>query len=237
MVGAINELKKLSEEGGGDEPIEDWQPPADWLTVPEPGAYEICLLVEVTDNNSQSASLTIMLSRPVDANTGNGALSVDWGDGTVQSWKGVINNDDGTQDYSESWSTLHHIYSAAGQYIIKVTTTDQSCFLQTMYDSGIAKILIAKLGSSITINSDDISGNDYFTQWAFASKRFLHWVKFSGKFTRKQTFQNCGSLRKVENLTPAEKLPEQCFQNCYCLKKFDFSAVKKSEHMAANPRD
>lgn len=33
--------------GGGDAPSEEWQPPADWLEVPEPGEWEANFLIEI----------------------------------------------------------------------------------------------------------------------------------------------------------------------------------------------
>ncbi len=57
-------IAEKKQEGGGDD---DWQPPADWLTVPEPGPLEICMLVW-----TDSFGITLY-----DHDTGNGGYGED----------------------------------------------------------------------------------------------------------------------------------------------------------------
>lgn len=138
IVGAINEVFCL---GSGD----DWQPPE----MPEPEAYEIYLLVEVVD--LISPKLEIRISRPEDAVAGYGPMTVDWGDGTADEW---TTDSIPIPDYPDyyKWSTLSHNYAAVGRYLIKISATEHSCFLQKITPTGnmpYSKVLCAKLGSEI----------------------------------------------------------------------------------------
>ena len=203
--------------GGGDE---DWTPPEDWLPVPEPGAYEICLLIEVI---STSNKLQVDLSRPEDSNNGYGTLTIDWGDGTVESWEGI----DTTEDLSLVWSVTYHTYESTGQYVVKISATEQSCFFQNIsYSTGI-KILIVKCGDEIILNNDDISGSTSSTQLVFNSRPWLQYVKIGGKggLPRSNAFFRCYALKKIDIGIPPSVIPTATFSYCYGLRKFDFSEV------------
>ena len=219
VAGAINELFQL-DPGGGD----DWTPPEDWLPVPEPGDYEIYLLVDIVDVSSASSTLAFVLTRPVDAGTGYDSLTIDWGDGTIQSWLGIENG--GT---SWSQSDTIHTYTAIGQYIVKIVASAGSCFLQRIIPNGnqASVVLIAKLGREIVVNNDSISGGTDHTQRAFYNQCRLHYVKLGGKggLPRGLGFYNCTTLRKVEIAIPPTIIPDRTFLYCYNLKKFDFSEV------------
>ena len=203
--------------GGGDE---DWTPPEDWLPVPEPGAYEICLLIDVI---STSNKLQINLGRPEDSNNGYGTLTIDWGDGTVESWKGI----DTTEDLSLVWSVEYHAYEATGQYVIKILATEQSCFFQDISFSTNIKILIVKCGDEIILNNDDISGSTSSTQNVFYNRQYLQYAKIGGKggLPRSNAFYQCFSLRKIDIGIPPSVIPTTTFGSCYNLRKFDFSEV------------
>lgn len=106
FAGAINELKKLSEEGGGD----DWQPPAEWIPVPEPGEYDIYVLVWVTNTSN---SFEISLRNSETDSGGMGAVYCDWGDGTETSYPAEF-----------YWGgTVSHKFNETGQYLIKIVTS------------------------------------------------------------------------------------------------------------------
>lgn len=200
-------LLGLSMGGGGDEPEEEWSPPADWPDVPEPGDYEICLLVVTT-----SAPQTIFCTTtdPQTANTGVGSLVIDWGDGTVK-------------EYSNGeWSNteLYHSYAATGKYIIKITTTSTSCFLQAI---SFGTLLIAKLGKEIIINN----GSKSDTQRAFYNQYSLQYIKLGGKggLARSDMFNGDYALQKVDIAIPPTIIPPNTFTYTDSLRKFDFSEV------------
>lgn len=218
-----------NKKGGGSSSDDDWKPPEDWLSVPEPTDYEIYLLIDVIkiDENSRYNYLRLMLSRPSDCNTGYGTLAIDWGDGTVDSWAGY---NEETGDYSQAWSNskLEHTYNNIGQYIVKVSTTAQSCFLQRISaDSGYLRLLIAKCGIEITLNNDELIGSDYSTQDGFKSHQYLQYVKIGGKggLPRINGFRYCYSLQKIDITIPPTIITANTFDECYNLKNFDFSKV------------
>ena len=202
--------------GGGDE---DWTPPEDWLPVPEPGAYEICLLIEVKEVSTRYGPyLSLTLCRPEDSNTGYGPLAIDWGDGIKDHWAG--------SEYGDSWSwRTDHYYEQTGQYVVKITTTENSCYwIQTSPSGNVyAKMLIAKLGDEIIVSNGDSGG----TQNAFSRQHNLHYVKLNGKggLPYYGAFNGDYSLRRVDIKTPPEIIPKDAFNYCFNLKKFDFSEV------------
>lgn len=192
--------------GGGGGGSDEWSPPADWPIVPEPDDYDVCLLVAIS-KGGQIAYIT--LTDPQTANTGIGSLSVDWGDGT-------------TKTYSNGgWTSmdLYHSYEKANKYVIKITTTQTSCFFQSISCS----MLIAKLGKEIIVNN----GSDSHTQRAFYNQSRLQYIKFSGKggLTRSDMFRGDYGLQKVDIAIPPTVIPPNTFMCTTCLRKFDFSEV------------
>lgn len=221
--------KKCGGSGGG----EDWQPPDWWLDVPEPNDYEIYLLVDILTVGvpyHKYEKILVNVCRPKDANTGNGALSVDWGDGTSETYAGTDWEE--PIDWKEVWGSISHSYSDTGQYLIKITTTEQSCFLS--YITEELSLLIAKLGDKIIVNNDEASGQNFYTQNAFRGKKRLHWVQFNGTggLPNKNAFAVCHALRKVDIKIPPKIIPVASFQECRCLKKFDFSEAEIVERHA-----
>ena len=211
----LNELFQL---GSGD----DWQPPDWWLEVPEPEPYEMYFLVLVL---YPPETVRFTLSNPVNVNTGGGNVKIDWGDGTVYDSAGGY------------WGIpdLVHRYSAAGQYLVKVTTTDESCFFQEFYQG---RFLIAKIGSEIVLNNDEISEKGGSAQNAFYNKNYLFWAVINcknGGLPRINAFRGCSNLRKVNIAVPPKIIGHSSFMDCKCLKRFDFSsAVSLDENACQN---
>ena len=88
FAGAINELKKLSEQGGGDD-SKPWARPSDWPTLPAPQDNQVIFLVTTAPNSSPFCSIS---TRPLDQyafpeNKGEYpeglTISVNWGDGHI----------------------------------------------------------------------------------------------------------------------------------------------------------
>lgn len=199
----------LSMGGGGSKPEEDWTPPADWPVVPEPSDYEMYFLIDVSAVPQTFAFVT---TEPTTANSGVGALSIDWGDGSISEFA------------DNEWRTSNctHEYNATGKYVVKVSTSKSSCFLQQINPTYANSILLAaKLGNEILLNS----GSSYHTQAALCNQYYLQYVKFGGKggLPRQNAFSGDYSLHKIDISTLPVVIPLGTFNGTYCLKKFDFS--------------
>lgn len=199
--------------GGGDD---DWQPPADWIPVPDPEPYEMYFLVEVT--NLLAAEIEIHLCDPENNYQGFGPLKVDWGDGTVENYEGYPTG--------QMWSYLIHEYTEQGQFLIKINASEQSCCLNNLRKNPIT--LIMKLGDEICVTSDAVHIEN-----SFSYQYRLHYVKLSGKNgLYKSAFKHCYTLRKIDIKNPLSNIQEYCFERCYRLKKLDFSNTEIIENSA-----
>lgn len=217
IAGAFEEvLGKLQNEEGGD-----WQPP----DIPEPEAYEIYLLIEVVDvSDNYTSKMQIEICKSDDLQKGWGQLEIDWGDGTVEAWTEGIQILPDYPDYYD-WGILVHNYTEVGRYLIKITATEYSCFLQRLEPIGgmqYAKVIGAKLGSEIIINN----GNDSDPSAAFYQQIRLLYVKLNGKGGLPRLgFYNCYSLMRIDMTIAPEKIYPSQFYNCVNLKNFDFSKI------------
>ena len=196
--------------GGGD-PEEDWTPPSDWPDIPEPNDYEMYFLIDVSAVPQTFAFVT---TEPTTANSGVGALSIDWGDGSTSEFA------------DDEWRTSDcaHEYNAAGKFAVKVSVSETSCFLQQISPTYANSILLAaKLGNEIILND----GSSSYTQAALRNQYYMQYVKFGGKggLPRQNAFNGDYSLHKIDISTPPTIIPSGTFNGAYCLKKFDFSEV------------
>lgn len=223
FAGAINELKKLSEQGGGEE----WQPPSDWLEVPEPGEWEANFLIEIRNVP------TFLLSfwHPKTGYSGYGNVTVDWGDGTVETYEGCSPDDwPQTPRRSENHS---HTYSEQGQYIVKVLADEFSCFLNRVrdknYSSQNVNLLIAKTGKNIRlVNAYDSPSDLRASDGTFSFNYRLRWAKINGSSQMQPNgFSNCTSLKRLDLSEPMIEVPRSCFLLVPVPKNFDFSQIKK----------
>ncbi len=194
---------------GGGEPEKDWTPPDDWPDVPEPSDYEMFFLIDVS---AVPQTFAFMTTEPTTANSGVGALSIDWGDGSISEFA------------DDKWRTSDcaHEYNAAGIFAVKVSTTKTSCFLQQISPTYANSILLAaKLGSEIILND----GSSSYTQVALRNQYYMQYVKFGGKggLPRQNAFNGDYSLHKIDISVPPAIIPSGTFNGTYCLKKFDFS--------------
>lgn len=210
IVGAINEVFLL---GSGDD---DWQPPADWIPVPEPEPYEMYFLVEVT--NLLAAEIEIDLCDPENNHQGFGPLKVDWGDGTAENYEGYPTG--------QMWGWLSHKYTEQGQFLIKINASEQSSCLNNLRKNPIT--LIMKLGDEICVTSDAVHIEN-----SFSYQYRLHYVKLSGKNgLYKSAFKCCYALRKIDIKNPLPAIPSCCFNGCLQLKYLDFSNVEQIDDNA-----
>lgn len=218
FAGAINELYDLfSEEGGGgDEPIEDWQPPADWLTVPDPAENEIYLLIEVIDDAiTNTVDFAGGLRKPENGYGGYGALYIDWGDGKIYSYPEF--------GWTNENETLKHTYTSTGQYLVKIVTeiSENNVFLKLQNKNNV---LICKTGSGIVFSYDNYP--TYLYSELFFGARMEYFKHFgSTDSVLKGFFRNCNGLVKIEFGEPMKKVLEEDFWGCSALRILDTSEI------------
>lgn len=220
VAGAINELFML-DPGGGD----DWFPPEDWLTVPEPEPWDVCLLVDMQN----TLTYQLFFGDPTyNGSYGYGQITIDWGDGTIDSYDGMVLDESGSIISGTNWGNmLKHTYAATGQYVIKVTTTEHNCLPVhfSEYNDGqkYASLLIAKLGENIRLELYDgaLQGGP------FSGCVRLHWVVVKGDTPLSYgCFQNCYALKKISLNAVMTAIPDYCFFGTYSLIRYpDFSQV------------
>lgn len=220
FAGAINELKKLSEGEGGE-----WQPPDDWLEVPEPGAWEANFLIEIRNKMTFGMSFY----DPTNGYQGRGNVIIDWGDGTVETYVGYTVDEQGFQ-WGNPRARFHsHTYAEQGQYVVKATVDELSCFLYNVrdaeYGSQSVNILIAKTGKKICL--DKYEGHEGSGTFGFNYR--LHWAKINGssKMQGNGGFQDCVSLKRLDLAVPMTEIPPHCFSYANIPKNFDFSKITK----------
>lgn len=221
--------------GGGDIPDTEWQPPEDWIEVPEPNANEIYFLIEITDLSATYGSYFGFDMDRYDGNWGDNTTgSVDWGDGTI------IN-------YRNGSNTISHTYSSTGQYLVKFTNTNeldtfqgfrisQSAVYSQDYsehaqDLENSKVLICKMGTEIKLTT-----NTYADMYCFKDQYKVRYIKCHGVVGNnkdRRYFQDCHSLCKLEfDSELIEILPYEYFYNCWSLRKVSLPNCKHIEEEA-----
>lgn len=212
--------------GGGTTP-EIWQPPDWWFEVPEPEPWEICFLIEIRN----VPTFFLWLLNPQTGEYGYGNVTVDWGDGTVETYEGCSPDDwPQTPRRGEYHS---HTYSEQGQYIVKVLTDEFSCFLNRVrdksYSSQNVNLLIAKTGRNIRlVNVPDDPSGWRTSDGTFGYNYRLRWVKINGSSQMQQHgFNNCASLKRLDLAEPMTEVPKSCFQIATVPQNFDFSKIQK----------
>lgn len=212
---AIGYNDGLGSGSGGGETADEWQPPADWLTVPEPGPLEICMLVW-----TDSFGVTLY-----DHDTGNGGygdckVSVDWGDGTFGDPSDISGNNP------------RHKYAEMKQYVVKVTgAANANTFC---YNNGVNGLQICKCGSGIYmwLNGEYSTSSPYNV---FGNQKALKYVSIKNENGLWNAdaypnfyygcFQNCNSLRRVDLPHKIKKFIKNEFNSCYSLSGIDLSEV------------
>lgn len=231
LVGAINELKKdLDGEGG------DWQPPAEWLTVPEPADWEACFLVELTNPDKLEYQLEFSCPAPYPVDANYGTITFDWGDGTVETCVGGRIDKSGSliSEGENWWSKQRHTYAKVGQYVIKVTTDELNCRLQYAESSYPKALLIARLGKNISLISYQGAERSDNT---FNGCSRLHWVEFNSDTELPHyCFSYCYALKKIDMTKPLTAIYDYCFAYvpAACISKIDFSEVTEIGRYAFN---
>lgn len=201
--------------GSGD----DWHPPADWLTVPEPGPWEVYLLLLV----KKTLQYGVDFESPIINDQTVGGLIIDWGDGTVENFEG------------QPWRVQRHQHNYAnpGQYLIKITAESNSCFFFDKYIDSYSDydgVLIAKLGENIEICARNSSGYTSIRSYALNSS-LTSYVSIKRPYESfpDSLFYGCQSLKKFKATLPISIIPNDFFQNNRTLRDtgFDFSKILK----------
>ncbi len=215
LYAILDELFQL-EPGGGDD---DWQPPEWWIPVPEPGDYDIYILLQAyTDNYGYGKEFKYMLGRETDGYIGYGHVHCDWGDGTEN-------------DYYEK-GYPQHTYTEDGQYLIHITADENTTFCKGDANNQ-ARWLIFKSGAKMTFFCDDFDKNNrYYIMYTFGGKYSKH-IKINHPKgvpldKRNDFFSFCQSLQKLEmNQIKPENIADGTFSRCYALKSFpiDFDNI------------
>lgn len=221
FAGAINELKKLSEAGGGD----DWQPPDWWIPVPEPGEYDIYILILAVKNDRWNTQMKfdLILGRESDNKIGHVSINCDFGDGTVNS-------------YNE-FGYPNHTYTEEGQYLIHIIADENT---NCWRSSGKSQALwqIVKTGEKIAFVTDYNEKNNYYPySGVFPSKNYLKYVQINHPKglpinSNIDCFQGCYTLRRIDlKKKISGKLPNFAFHNCYGL--FDVSKILNGDEITS----
>lgn len=248
-IGLLLGKKKF---GGSAEPSDDWQPPGDWPYIPEPGDYEVTMLVEIIADESGKTDIGFRFDTAVmfqdtngnwKATTAIGPIKIDWGDGTTTFAEGNDFNEwnygNGTYDANawrdETGGYLNsHKYNTPGQYIVKVTTNEHSNFLKSLYNNGNvgkAYTLIIKCGAKIIVGVDPNATTGLDDTGWFKNGR-LQYIKYKGEGANFPNIYFANALKKIEAISPHIEIARPSFsrgllsQNYY-ITNFDFSECKK----------
>lgn len=135
----------------------------------------------------------------------DGAMVIDWGDGTVE-------------NVPNGWAVNDHTYAAGtgtatanGSTQVKITVTAPATrgHIEFSYRT---KIIALKYGSDIS------------PAYSFSNCIMLHYVKFFGAVPA-VIFDSCYNLRIFDTAVPMTTVPVKFLQNCYSLYKIDLSQV------------
>lgn len=202
IIGAINEVFLL---GSGDD---DWQPPADWLPIPEPEEYDIYVLVWVT-NTDNNFNLELANNNGEDP---AGTFSFDWGDGTVTSipYPG-----------GDNWTpSISHIFEKTGQYLIKIVVPESYNVLHYQRTKNCYWQII-KTGSGVQFYSDYIDNNASYNR-PLSDHLRLKYIKVNHAkglpFDKENYyFEDDNALRKI---TLQKKMSGDVLDSCFQFGSF-----------------
>lgn len=201
---------------GGGESSDDWQPPSDWLEVPEPDDYDIYILLQAQPTGYNNAKMKIAFSLYKEsaypgAWVNGDNIYCDFGDGTEGIYSGGIT----------------HTYAEPGQYLVHIIGNEKS--MKINLSSISQNLLIFKSGERIIC--DLSSGN-------FNGQSSLAYVKISSPdgiyIGNRQIFQSCVSLKKTDFKIKANaaSIGVRAFETCRAIKGVDFENCKSVGELA-----
>lgn len=227
FVGAINELKKGLDEGGGDD---TWIRPSDWPAMPEPSDNQVVMLLTTQWARSPYQQFGFYAYRR--GNTaanfdGTTTAVVDWGDGftdTVEllnTQQVAYSKQHNFYDYDDNgiWLGWHEgpvLDSGAHVFVITVTVPDNA--------------YLWVIGSNCNCLEMYIGKNVKFYGGALEQDEMIEHVKLYGwqpsddnHYGGKGLFYGCYTLQCVDATEPLKYIPENAFNSCFNLKEIDLS--------------
>lgn len=218
--------------GGGDD---DWSPP----DMPEPNDYEFYMIVHVIKENSKfEVRMSLLNSDPryesVINHSGWGQGTIDWGDGTVDSW--VCSDVEVYLDTGEytgtSFTKEYHTYAECGEYLLHFSGTKYNSFFNLCRGYNYVLPKAAKFGKEILLTELIILGENKGWNNDVSRLYNLEYIKFNGNYgAPKGAFSQMHSLKKVDTINgePVKISPldtsNMLLCECVNLKKFDFSGI------------
>lgn len=224
LVGAINELKKGLDEGGGDD---KWVRPTDWPAISAPEANQIKILISTQWNTSPYESFYIYsykqgtTAKKFDGTT---TASVDWGDGFVETiaLPNTVNNVSSGHYFFDTsngtWNDGPILNNGAHVFVITVTLPDNAYISVEYLNCEPLEIYVGK--------------NVKFYSVIVRNQEMLEHVKFfdwqpSGENNAGDSYgilSNNYVLQKVDATEPLNRIPARAFSDCHLLSEVDLSA-------------
>lgn len=233
IVGAINELKKGLDEGGGGE-SDKWVRPSDWPVMPEPADNQIVMLISTQWNTSPYESFTVYAYKSGETAVnfdGTTSVNVNWGDGysdtiNLPSDVSFVSPGHYYYDYDDTtgeklgWHDGPVLDNGAHVFVITITLPDNAYF----YTNGNCEPLEIYVGKNVkflnsVINSQDMLEHVKFFGWQPTDDNHVA--------TNYGLLYNCHVLKCVDATEPLVYLPERAFNTCYNLKEIDLSQCTK----------
>lgn len=206
---------RILDSGGASD---DWQPPAEWIPVPEPDEYDIYILLQAQPTGNNNAKMKIAFSLYKESTSYPGAwvsgdnIYCDFGDGTEGIYSGGIT----------------HTYTEPGQYLVHIIGNEKSMKFD---QSSLSKnLLIFKSGEKIIC--------DLASQYGFREQSSLAYVKINDLegiyIGNRQIFQGCFSLKKMDfKIKPtATSIGIRAFETCRAIKGISFKNCKTINELA-----
>lgn len=241
--------------GGSSTPsVDTWTRPADWLTIPTPGAQEVIGLMAVYDDGSNYVAMQC-----------TGAYTVDWGDGTVTNYASsavasyqhtFASLPSGTLTSKGFRQALVRITPQAGQNLTLVNFGIQHPTLAKSfapgwlefdirtpnalpaYGGGSNNIRYARLEKITIRQMSTASLANLFSSLYSLKSVYIEPTETNGSTAANNMFLNCYALEEV-NLFDTSTLTNAStmFQNCYNLQtvpNFNFSATNNVANIFNN---
>ncbi len=215
LVGAINELKKLSEGGGGDD---NWQPPADWPVLGKPEDNQLIMLINIKKMNQPVYDIPLFFSFNVE-NADDYEIVIDWGDGLTDT------RNPGT---GYNWNITHYYYdkNEAGEKIwhdgLRLNNGDR-VFVVKITANNARFYGNASFAMNIHVGKDFRLRGDSFNASYAKHIKFFDWEMneqtYYGGSSTWSLFYRMYSLEYIESTKPFVKnIENNLFRQTYSLK-------------------
>lgn len=224
----LNELFQDGGEGG------EWQPPADWLKVPEPEPWEAYLLIDGKRCGGMNNQLFLSFCDPSTGKSGYGKIIIDWGDGNVFAYQGIHDSSDADEKYDYLWSGVisYQRYPRPDmeQHLVKITLCESNCVIcsveSTSSGSGNQIVLIAKLGENVRVKLYDSCEASVSCRCFNRRFVYMHMAALKGNPDLPgECFSGCSSLKRIEFENLLTLIPPRFCYNNTNLENLDLSGA------------